>query len=260
MITCQNIKQMAKVNMKAGKSFIFKASLLLLAISLILSLLVTQLSGINRYMTNINNIVAEINSKPEMLVNPTEDFINEIADELMNAAPKIAPAAYVLITVIILMNGMLKAGFEGYCLKVTRKEEAKVLDILRSFEHFGKALCLLIIRSVAVAVGMLFFVAPGIIAHYAFSQCYMIMYDHPEYSVFKCLKESAKLMRGHKMMFFVLQFSFFFWYFAENLLMQFTVVNLLQIYTRPFIGISQAHFYNLLARPEMYITQQEAQQ
>ena len=56
MITCQNIKQMAKVNMKAGKSFIFKASLLLLAISLILSLLVTQLSGINRYMTNINNM------------------------------------------------------------------------------------------------------------------------------------------------------------------------------------------------------------
>ena len=123
------------------------------------------------------------------------------------------------------------------------------MDIMRSFEHFGKALCLIIIRTLAVAVGSIFFVAPGIIAYYAFSQCFMVMYDHPEYSVFKCLGESAKLMRGYKAMFFVLQFSFILWHFVSNLS---AATLLLRIYSVPYIGISQAHFYNLLARPEIY--------
>ena len=260
MITCQHIKLMAKNDFRSGRSFVLKAALLLFVISLIFSLLITFLSGYNRYMNNMNNILAELYSDPEKLANPSEEFILELAEEISLATPKIAPAAMVLIAVIIVLNGMVSAGFEGYCLKVTRKEEVKALDILRSFEHFGKALCLLIIRSAAVAVGSVFFVAPGIIAYYAFSQCFMIMYDHPEYSVFKCLKESAKLMLGHKMMFFVLQFSFIGWHIVSDLITSIIGVAVLQIYTKPYIGLSQAHFYNLLARPEMYTTQQEAQQ
>ncbi|MBQ8831773.1 MAG: DUF975 family protein [Oscillospiraceae bacterium] len=246
MITCQTLKQMAKTDMKNGKSFIFKASLLLFVISIIFSLLITFLSGYNRYMNNMNNILAEVYSDPEMLANPTEEFLLELAEEIELAAPKIAPAAMVLIAIIIIMNGMLSAGYEGYCLKVTRNSEVKALDILRSFEHFGKALCLLIIRSAAVAVGSVFFIIPGVIAYYSFSQCFMVMYDHPEYSVFKCLGESARIMRGHKMMFFVLQFSFIGWHIVSDLITSVIGVAVLQIYTKPYIGLAQAHFYNAI--------------
>ena len=246
MITCQNLKQMAKADIRNGKSFIFKASLLFFVITLIFALLLMYLSGYNRYMVNMSNIMAELYSDPEMLANPTEEFVLDLIEEIDLATPKIAPAAGVLMVIIFIMNGLVSAGFEGYCLKVSRKEDVKVLDILRSFEQFGKALCLLVIRALSVAVGTFFFIVPGIILNYSFSQCFMVMYDHPEYSVFKCLRESAKIMRGHKMMLFVLQFSFILWHFADQLVMQVLYVAVLKIYTKPYIGLAQAHFYNTI--------------
>ena len=249
---------MAKADWRRDRRAIFKAAALLLILSLILTLLVSFLS--ERFTLMMVNISNELNSKPEMLLNPTEEFANEVFNELSAAFSTFTPASIVLITVIQLMQAFLNVGFEGYCLRASRKQEQKARDIMCSFEHFGKVLAMLIIRSAAVAVGSVFFVFPGIIAYYAFSQCFMIMYDHPEYSALRCLSESAKLMRGHKMMFFVLQFSFILWRFLENIVMQLTVVNLLMLYTRPYIGLSQAHFYNLLSRPEMYTPQQETQQ
>ena len=258
MITFQTLKNMAKTDMKTVKPSVFKASILLFVIALIFSLLITYLSGYDRYMTNMGNILAEVYQNPEKLQNPTEDFIIELAEEIEAATPKIKPAAIVLIAVIIIMQGLVSAGFEGYCLKVSRREEAKVLDIMRSFEHFGKALALMIIRAIAVAVGFVFFFFPGILAYYSFSQCFMIMYDHPDYSVFRCLKESAKLMRGHKMALFILQISFIVWHIVSDLITSVIGIAVLQIYTKPYIGLSQAHFYNCIACPEIYASRTDA--
>ncbi len=252
MITCQNLKQMAKNDMKTVKPSVFKASILFFVIAVIISLLISNLSGYNRYMNNMNSIMAEVYQKPDMMLEPTEEFIAELTAELEAAVPKIAPPAAALTAILIIMNGILSAGFEGYCLKVVRKEEAKALDIMRSFEHFGKVLLLLIIRTLATVIGAVFFIVPGILAHYSFSQCFMVLYDNPDYSVFRCLKESARIMRGHKLMLFILQISFIFWYLISNFVTLSIGVAVLQIYTKPYIGISQAHFYNYIAHPELY--------
>lgn len=261
------LKNLSKENMRKTKPSVYKAALLLFIITVILSILVTYLSGYDRLLVNLNNISMELQQKQELLLDPTEEFIEELAAKFEAATPKIAPFAGVLIFIVIIMTGMVNAGFEGYCLKVSRTEETKALDIMRSFEHFGKALLLVIIRFAATFVGMFFFVFPGIIAYYSFSQCFMVLYDHPEYSVFKCLKESSQIMKGRKMIFFSLQVSFIFWYLLESIVaLPITsgsvviALPVLTIYTKPFRGITYAHFYNSLvctttSAPEQDTTQ-----
>lgn len=261
------LKKLSKENMRKTKPSVYKAALLLFIITVVLSILVTYLSGYDRMIVKINNLYTELQQNQDMLIDPTDEFLEEFATKFEASIPKIAPAAGFLIVVIIILTGMVNAGFEGYCLKVSRMEETKAMDIMRSFEHFGKALLLLIIRSLATAIGAIFFVFPGIIAYYSFSQCFMVLYDHPEYSVFKCLKESAQIMKGRKMIFFSLQVSFVIWYLLESLVaLPITAgsvviaLPVLTIYTKPFRGITYAHFYNSLvcvptANPEQDTTQ-----
>ena len=252
MLTCQVLKKLAKRDMHHTKPSVFKASILYFVIAVIISLLVIRISGYDRFITNLSNIAAEINQKPEMLTEPTEEFINEVYSELETAMPKISPAAACLVAVLILMNNFLNIGFQGYCLKVCRKQETRALDIMCGFEHFGKALIISVIVTVCVAVGSMLFVIPGIIAACTFSQCYMIMFDHPEYSALRCLKESAKMMKGRKIWFFILQFSFIAWIFVSNLITSLIGVGVLEIYLKPYMGLAQAHFYNEIVNPDAY--------
>ena len=83
MITRQTIKQMAKADWRRDRRAIFKAAALLLILSLILTLLVSFLS--ERFTLMMVNISNELNSKPEMLLNPTEEFANEVFNELSAA-------------------------------------------------------------------------------------------------------------------------------------------------------------------------------
>lgn len=246
MPSFQLLKKMSKENMRSTKPSIYKASLLLFVITIILSLLIAYLSGYDRYLTNMNNIMNELSQKSELLENPTDEFLDKLSAQLEAAIPKLTPFAVILLILIILMYQMLDIGFAGYCLKVIRHEDAKARDIMRSFEYPLKSFALLIIRTLATAIGAIFFIIPGLIAYYSFSQCFMVMYDHPEYSVFRCLKESSRLMKRRKMLFLTLQLSFILWYFLDNVVSMLVSVPLLSIYTAPYKSLTYAHFYNAL--------------
>ena len=68
-----------------------------------------------------------------------------------------------------------------------------------------------ILYTVFVAVGSMILVIPGIIFSLSFSMAYYIINDHPEMSAMDALRESRRLMNGHKMQFFMLNLSFIGW-------------------------------------------------
>ena len=68
-----------------------------------------------------------------------------------------------------------------------------------------------ILYNVFVAIGSLVFLIPGIIFGYSFSMAFYIINDHPEMSAMDALRESRRLMNGHKMQYFILGLSFIGW-------------------------------------------------
>ena len=62
-----------------------------------------------------------------------------------------------------------------------------------------------------VFIGTLLFIVPGILFSYSFSMLYFVMNDHPEYGPLEVLRESHRLMKGHRFQYFCLNLSFIGW-------------------------------------------------
>lgn len=74
-----------------------------------------------------------------------------------------------------------------------------------------------ILYNVFVAIGSMIFVIPGIIFSYSFSMAFYIINDHPEMTAMEALRESRRLMNGHKMQYFILNLSFIGWMLLGSL-------------------------------------------
>ena len=96
-----------------------------------------------------------------------------------------------------------------------------------------------LIDSIVVLIALLFFI-PGIIAAYSYSMAIYLLLDHPDWRVRDCLRESKRMMQGHKWEFFVLELSFIGW----SLL---TIIPVVRIYVTPYVQLTRAEFYNRLA-------------
>ena len=230
-----SLKQQAKNTMKTTKPSVFLVTLVYFIIIAILSNLTARLSGMDKLYSEMYQYIAS---------GETLDYFEFISQHM----PNIGAFAGLLILLISLMNAMLSAGYMGYCLKVSRGEQTRYMDIFRSFDtvHFGKALGIVILMSIYVFLWSLLLVIPGIIAAYRYSQSFYIMYDHPDYSVTKCLRESSRIMKGWKWKLFILELSFIGWRILNALLTAFIGVGFLDIFIQPFFGITKANFYNLI--------------
>ena len=59
-----------------------------------------------------------------------------------------------------------------------------------------------------IIVGLIFFIIPGIIATYVFSQAFYVLLDDNSKSVIECLKESKVIMKGNILNYIILEISF----------------------------------------------------
>lgn len=94
-----------------------------------------------------------------------------------------------------------------------------------------------------VALWSLLLVIPGIIKQYGYSQATFLYAEdvaagRPIQSAGTYLKDSTKLMRGHKMQLFALQFSFLGWFILDMLTMKMS-----SLYSRPYYTAALSEFY-----------------
>jgi uncharacterized membrane protein len=66
--------------------------------------------------------------------------------------------------------------------------------------------------------------------------CYL---DNPENDIMDAIKESKRIMKGHKMEFFILQLSFLGW----SILGMFTF-GILYLWLIPYMSVTISNFYN----------------
>lgn len=112
----------------------------------------------------------------------------------------------------VLVYGSLQVGVSRFSLKLAHKDStAQFNDLFSGFDVFIKALVMNFIIWICVFIGTILFVIPGIIIGIMFSQANYILAENPDKSAMECIKESARMMKGHKFDYFVLELSFIGW-------------------------------------------------
>lgn len=187
---------------------------------------------------------------------------------LQGATP--SPAASLLDLAIDIVTAMLGAGFAIFCLRTIRGFEASYWNIFDSFAMFFRIIWLYIVEIFFISLWSLLLIFPGIIAYYRYRMAIYLVLEHPEMSVMQCIRESKRLMTGHKGELFVLDLSFIGWallvalasYAGDEiaamlpysaLTEMLTVVGLgifVQFYVYPYIQLTAAGYYKQLTEQD----------
>lgn len=151
-------------------------------------------------------------------------------------------SSLVFFVIYLVISTILQFGYSSYCLKVANRDGSMSYgDLFSSVRYLLKAIGLTLMISVFVLLWCILLVIPGIIAAYRYSQAIFIMVEDPNKGIMQCIRESKEMMAGHKMEYFILELSFFFW-----MLLGGVTCGLAYIYVYPYMTVTFANYYNSL--------------
>ena len=167
--------------------------------------------------------------------------------------------ALILQLVFSLLNSYISFGMMCYSLKLassfdsqpigsneipSERERISVQEMFPPLLTFIKSFAITLLTSLLTAIGIVFFIVPGIILAVCYSQARFIMLEHPEMSIIKCMTASRKLMRNRIGEYFLLSLSFIGW----QLMTSISVIT--GIWTYPYINITMAFYYKDISAVE----------
>ena len=104
-----------------------------------------------------------------------------------------------------------------------------------------KTLGLCILVSLAVIIGTIILIVPGIILSLMYSQSFFILCEDNDKGIVQCMKESAEMMKGHKCELFVLQLSFILW-----VILGIITCGIAMLWVTPYMYVTYANYYKSL--------------
>lgn len=148
--------------------------------------------------------------------------------------------AVVGLVLTIVLTPPLTMGYYIVFLNTTYGDTPKVADLFEGYKKlFGKSILLYLLNMVFVFLWTLLLVVPGIIKGYAYSMAWFVLAENPDMSAREVLKESERIMNGHKLDFFVLQLSFILW-----ALLTCVTLGLAAFYVAPYQQLTITNFYH----------------
>lgn len=153
--------------------------------------------------------------------------------------------ALVWTIICIIVGGAITLGYARFNMNMVAKDRKTVYysDLFSQFSRIGTGFLMQLLRWLFVFLWSLLLVIPGIIASYSYSMTAYIMLDHPEYSAYKAIMESKKMMRGNKGRLFCLHFSFIGWYFLSVL-----TWGIGLLWLNPYVEAATAAFYREISQ------------
>lgn len=122
----------------------------------------------------------------------------------------------------------------------TTPDIKSIFDIFKNVRLCGNSLILYILLSIFTTLWTLLFIVPGIIKSLSYSMAPYILLENEYYMTpMDAIKESQRIMVGHKMELFVLSLSFIGWY-----MLGIVTFGLVMFYVEPYFGITMVNFYN----------------
>ena len=203
------------------------------------------------------------------------NLIGAVAGRLLPmAAVNGLPVAFSFFDVLILLiNGVLNAGFLLYCLRVRRGESLPYDSLFDAFPFAGKVVLLYVLMWSLIGLGFSLFILPGFMMLFSYSMAMFHLVDEPELSAFEALRRSRAEMRGHKWQLFALFVSFWPLLLGEfaalsvsqmllgralpdtmagdllYVLLSSLLLALVEIFLTPYLRLTQAGFYEQVKQP-----------
>jgi len=238
--------------MRETKGNVYIGSVFFVALTFIISLLISNLSGMSEYTRNamtaysesyreIGEVVNELGTGEEALER-VQEIIAE-ASERIYVWPEVEIFPVVLSVALALLLLLLRAGYVSHCMLVSRRESVTVRDMFNSFGCTGKMLIIIILRGLAVALGLICLIVPGLIALYCYRLSIYVAYDNPELGAVACMRKARQLVKGRKWQLLKLDISFIGWWIGSLIVSSFTL-PILDIWTKPYFGVTVAQWYN----------------
>ena len=156
--------------------------------------------------------------------------------EYVPEPPELSGWACVLLIALSVMNYMLAVGTHIYSLEICQQRQGSFGNLFDGFGIFGKSLLLAILETIFIYLWTLLLIVPGIIAIYRYRMALYVMIDHPELGPLDCLRESKRLMTGHKWELFVLDLSFLGWFLL-------CLLPPASVWVEPYTRITYTNYY-----------------
>ena len=143
----------------------------------------------------------------------------------------------------LLVAGPLTVGLMCVFLSISRYHEASYETLFVTLKsNFIECFLAYILQTIFVFLWSLLFLIPGMIKSYSYSMTFYILADNPQLSSMDALRESERMMMGHKWELFCLNLSFIGWY-----ILSIFTCGLLLIYVVPYHLAAVTAFYRILA-------------
>lgn len=130
-----------------------------------------------------------------------------------------------------------------FYLGVSREDIGKLSENVKfGVTYLIKYITVSVIYGLSVAIGILLFIAPGIIIGIKMQFALTILADNPDFSAIECIKRSFSITKGHKFEIFLFNLSFILW-----VLLSIITVGIALIYVIPYLNTSIMIYYNRLS-------------
>lgn len=207
-------------------------------VGLVYLLLAIVISWLSNRIMGLNLTVQELQNYYDAVLSGDYDYIYEFMSPGASG-----PAAYIIYLALQLVLTVVAAGFVLFLMNTVRRTGACFGNLLDGFGILGRIILLNILEWIFITLWSLLFVIPGIIAAYRYRMALYLLLDHPEMSVMQCIRESKRMMKGHKGELFVMDLSFIGWAILESIPV---VGYAVQVWTTPYISMSFVLYYEAL--------------
>ena len=146
--------------------------------------------------------------------------------------------AIIIPIITLVITGPLTIGQCKFFINLANRSNPKFSDLWYGFNNILKAIGVTLLVGIIVSIGTILLIIPGIILSFMYSQVYYIMAEYPEMSIIDCLKESSRIMKGHKMDLFVLELSFLGWVILMGI-----TFGIAGLYVLPYYSATLTNFY-----------------
>tara|TARA_B100001059_G_scaffold233158_1_gene272599 strand:- start:1230 stop:1820 length:591 start_codon:yes stop_codon:yes gene_type:complete len=140
-------------------------------------------------------------------------FCLVLASILPQIITSVSPQNLILNLLAVCLAGYIQLGIAVFSLDVYNKGEVNFTTIFSRFNDL-KPIIFIIILTIAIALGFILLVIPGIILALMYSQIFFILADDPDIGIIEAFNLSEKMMRNNKWQLFMLNLEAFLYFFA----------------------------------------------
>lgn len=175
-----------------------------------------------------------------MLISGSANFGLSFTLEFFNYSESAKSSINLIFNFVsIILEALFILGYKSYYLKLSRNQEAGIDDLLSKTNMFLVVLVTMILTSIFTTLWTLLLIIPGIIAAISYSQTFYILLDNEGMQAMDAIKESKRIMNGHKMDYFILSLSFTGW-----IILALFTCGIGFLWLIPYMEVTYSNFYN----------------